>query len=86
MINLIGNIIAGFFVGLIARAFYWGDNDMGFWMTSLLGVGGALVVGVLASLSNGQGIREGYNRAGCIGSVLGAMVLIFIGNRLGWSF
>jgi uncharacterized membrane protein YeaQ/YmgE (transglycosylase-associated protein family) len=55
-------------------------------MTSLLGIGGALLVGVLASLSNGQGIREGYNRAGCIGSIVGAMVLIFIGNRMGWHF
>lgn len=86
MLNLIGNILTGFFVGLIARAFYWGDNDMGFWMTSLLGIGGALVVGVLASMSNGQGIREGYNRAGCIGSVLGAMLLIFIGRQLGWHW
>ena len=84
MINLIGNIISGFFVGLVARALYWGENDMGFWMTSLLGIGGALVVGVLTSLSTGEGVREGYNRAGCIGSILGAMVLIFIGNALGW--
>lgn len=84
MINLIGNIITGFFVGLVARALYWGENDMGFWMTSLLGIGGALVVGLLTSLSTGEGVREGYNRAGCIGSVLGAMVLIFIGNSLGW--
>ena len=86
MINLIGNVITGFFVGLIAQALYPGNNDMGFWMTSLLGIGGALVVGALASLSNGQGIREGYNRAGCIGSILGAMLLIFIGNRLGWHW
>lgn len=84
MFNLIGNIISGFFVGLIARAIYWGDNDMGFWMTSLLGIGGALIAGLLGSLSSGQGVREGFNRAGCISSIVGALVLIFIGNRMGW--
>lgn len=84
MFNLIGNIISGFFVGLIARALYWGNNDMGFGMTILLGIGGALIAGMLGSLSSGRGVREGFNRAGCISSIVGAMVLIFIGNRMGW--
>jgi len=86
MINLIGTVVTGFLVGLLARAFYWGDNNMGFWMTSLLGIGGALVVGLVSSWSTGESLREGFNRAGCIGSVVGAMVLIFIGRMLGWNF
>ena len=51
-----------------------------------LGVGGALVVGVLASFASGQGVREGFNRAGCFSSILGAMLLILIGRQLGWGF
>ena len=86
MLNIIGIIFSGLLVGVLARFFYPGAVDMGFWMTSLLGVGGALVVGVLASMSSGQGLREGFNRAGCFSSLLGAMLLIFIGRQLGWGF
>jgi uncharacterized membrane protein YeaQ/YmgE (transglycosylase-associated protein family) len=86
MLNIIGIICSGLFVGVLARFFYPGAVEMGFWMTVLLGVGGALVVGVLASFANGQGVREGFNRAGCFSSLLGAMLLIFIGRQLGWGF
>ena len=86
MLNIIGIIVSGLFVGVLARFFYPGAVDMGFWMTSLLGVGGALVVGLLASFANGQGVREGFNRAGCFTSVLGAMALIWLGRYYGWSF
>ncbi|GAA4765652.1 GlsB/YeaQ/YmgE family stress response membrane protein [Novosphingobium ginsenosidimutans] len=86
MLNIIGIIFSGLFVGVLARFFYPGAVDMGFWMTSLLGVGGALVVGLLGSMSNGQGIGEGFNRAGCFSSILGAMLLIFVGRQLGWGF
>lgn len=86
MLNIIGIIFSGLFVGVLARFFYPGAVEMGFWMTTLLGVGGALVVGLLGSLTNGQGIREGFNRAGCFSSILGAMLLIFIGRELGWAF
>ena len=86
MFNLIGAIITGFFVGLLARAFYWGDNSMGFWMTSLLGVGGSLLVGLFTSWTTGEGVREGFNRAGCLASIVGAMLLIFIGRQLAWDF
>lgn len=86
MLNLIGIIFSGLFVGVLARFFYPGAVDMGFWMTVLLGVGGALVVGTVTALSSSQGLREGFNRAGCFSSLIGAMVLIFIGRELGWGF
>jgi uncharacterized membrane protein YeaQ/YmgE (transglycosylase-associated protein family) len=86
MLNIIGIIFSGLFVGVLARYFYPGAVEMGFWMTVLLGVGGALVVGVIASMSSGGGLREGFNRAGCFSSLLGAMLLIFIGRQLGWGF
>jgi uncharacterized membrane protein YeaQ/YmgE (transglycosylase-associated protein family) len=86
MFNIIGALISGLFVGALARFFYPGAVEMGWGMTSLLGVGGALVVGVLTSLSSGQGLREGFNRAGCFTSILGAMLLIYLGRHFGWSF
>jgi uncharacterized membrane protein YeaQ/YmgE (transglycosylase-associated protein family) len=86
MFNIIGALISGLFVGALARFFYPGAVEMGWGMTSLLGVGGALLVGVLTSLSSGQGLREGFNRAGCFTSILGAMLLIYLGRHFGWSF
>ncbi len=83
MFNLIGAIISGLFVGVLARWIYWGDVTMGFWMTILLGVGGSLLAGLVA----GRGrYSEGVNRAGCFASVIGAIVLIFVGRLLGWHF
>lgn len=86
MFNFIGALISGLFVGALARFFYPGAVEMGWWMTSLLGVGGALTVGMLTSLASGQGLRDGFNRAGCFTSILGAMLLIYIGRHFGWSF
>jgi uncharacterized membrane protein YeaQ/YmgE (transglycosylase-associated protein family) len=86
MFNIIGALISGLFVGALARWFYPGAVEMGWGMTSLLGVGGALMVGLLTSLSSGQGLREGFSRAGCFTSILGAMLLIYIGRHFGWSF
>ena len=83
MFNLIGAIISGFVVGLIARGIYWGDNAMGFWMTVLLGVGGSVLAGLVASRGS---YGEGFHRAGCFASVIGAIVLIFVGRMLGWHF
>jgi uncharacterized membrane protein YeaQ/YmgE (transglycosylase-associated protein family) len=86
MLNLIGIIASGLFVGVLARFFYPGAVELGFWLTVALGVGGALVVGVLTSLTTGGGLRDGFNRAGCFSSLLGAMLLIFVGRQMGWGF
>ena len=86
MFNIIGALISGLFVGALARYFYPGAVEMGWGMTSLLGMGGALLAGVLTSLGSGQGLREGFNRAGCFTSILGAMLLIYLGRHFGWSF
>lgn len=80
MLNLIGAVISGLVIGALARFFYPGAVDMGWGMTILLGVGGSLLAGLVAN----RGAGEGINRAGCLASVLGAIVLIFIGRSLGW--
>ena len=80
MFNIIGAIISGLFIGAIARFFYPGVIAMGWGMTILLGVGGSLLAGLVTS--RGQG--SGFHRAGCLASVLGAMLLIFLGRTFGW--
>lgn len=74
--GLIGMIIVGFIVGLLARFFYPGALPLGFWLTVLLGIGGSLVGGVLSSLlwrtPDGK-----FRPAGWIMSIIGAMILIW---------
>ena len=81
MLNIIGAIISGLFIGALARFFYPGDVPMGWGMTLLLGVGGSLLAGLIANRGGGNG----FNRAGCLASVLGGMALIFIGRYFGWG-
>jgi len=73
MLSLLGTLIVGFIVGLIARALKPGDDKLGIVMTSLLGVAGAFV-------ANYAGTALGWYRegevAGWIASVIGAIVLL----------
>lgn len=79
MFNIIGAIVSGLVIGVLARYFYPGAVDMGWIMTILLGVGGSLLAGLITSRGSSD-----FNRAGCLASILGAIVLIFIGRLLGW--
>jgi len=80
MINIIGAIISGLAIGILARFFYPGAVEMGWIATTLLGIAGSLLAGLVAS----RGSTD-FSRAGCLASILGAVVLIFIGRQLGIS-
>jgi uncharacterized membrane protein YeaQ/YmgE (transglycosylase-associated protein family) len=76
IMSIIGTIIVGFIVGLLARFFYPGAVNLGFWMTTLLGIAGSVVGGLISGLlfksSDGK-----FTPAGWIMSTLGAMILIW---------
>lgn len=78
MINIIGAIISGLIIGALARFFYPGAVEMGWVATILLGIGGSL----LAGLATSRG-RSDFYRAGCLASVIGAIVLILVGRLMG---
>jgi len=78
MFWLIGWIIFGSLVGLIARALYPGQQSMGLLKTMLLGIGGSLIGGFIGYLIGGGSMLQG---AGWIGSLLGAIGLIAINQR-----
>ncbi|MDE2404702.1 MAG: GlsB/YeaQ/YmgE family stress response membrane protein [Sphingomonadales bacterium] len=82
MLNVIGALISGFFIGTLAKWLYPGSIPLGWWMTCLLGIGGSLLAGMVVAASSRRGINDGLNRAGCLASVLGAMALIFLGRNL----
>ena len=76
IMSIIWMIVVGFIVGVLARWLYPATVAMGFWMTTLLGIGGSLVGGVVGSLL-WKRPGGGFHRSGWILSILGAMVLIW---------
>ncbi len=73
--GIIGTIIIGLLVGLVARFLKPGDDSMGWIMTILLGIGGALL-----ATYGGQaiGFYAAGEAAGFIGAVVGAIILLVI--------
>ena len=81
MFNLISIVFSGLMVGLAARFLYPGAVEMGLGRTVLLGIGGSLLAGLAASWGS-RDSNGGISRAGCLASIVGAMVLIFIGRHM----
>lgn len=75
MIQLIWAIIIGLFVGLVARLLMPGPTVKGFVMTSLLGIGGAVVGRWVGQAFGWYGPMEAV---GFFMSVLGAMLILFV--------
>jgi uncharacterized membrane protein YeaQ/YmgE (transglycosylase-associated protein family) len=67
--------IVGFVVGLIARAVLPGTQKLGIILTAVLGIIGSFVAGFLGQAMGWYGAGQG---AGFIGSVLGAMLVLFV--------
>jgi uncharacterized membrane protein YeaQ/YmgE (transglycosylase-associated protein family) len=73
--NIIGWILFGLVVGVIAKFLMPGSDPGGWIVTILLGIAGSFVGGFLASTIMG---RDASQTAGWIGSIIGAMILLFI--------
>ena len=71
MLSILWTILIGFVVGLIARAIMPGTQRMGFIMTSILGIAGSM-----AAFYGGAALGL-TGPVGFIGSVIGAIVLLF---------
>jgi uncharacterized membrane protein YeaQ/YmgE (transglycosylase-associated protein family) len=76
--GLIGTVIVGLIVGAIARFIMPGEQKMGWIMTILLGVGGSFAAGFVGQALGWYQAGQG---AGWIGSVVGALVLLFVVNK-----
>ena len=75
MMSIIGTIVVGFIVGLIARAVKPGDDKLGLIMTTLLGIAGAFIA---RYVGQAMGWYAEGDTAGWISSVIGAVILLFI--------
>ena len=72
--NILGWILFGLVVGALAKLLMPGRDPGGWIVTILLGIAGSFVGGFLASMFTD---RENTT-AGWIGSVIGAMALLFL--------
>ena len=75
MFGILGWIIFGLIVGLIAKLFHPGRDPGGFIVTALIGIAGSLLGGFVGRAIGLYGPNQG---AGLIMSVVGAIVLLVI--------
>jgi uncharacterized membrane protein YeaQ/YmgE (transglycosylase-associated protein family) len=80
MSGIIWVIIVGFVAGIIARLLSPGQNNpTGFILTTVLGIAGAFVATFIGQAIGHYGPDQG---AGFITATVGALVVLFIWNRL----
>jgi len=73
--SIIWMIIIGLIAGAVAKLIMPGDQGGGIIVTALLGIVGAVVAGYLGSA---VGLYEPGEGAGFIGSVVGALIVLFV--------
>ncbi|MBT0961952.1 GlsB/YeaQ/YmgE family stress response membrane protein [Denitromonas iodatirespirans] len=77
--GIIGTILIGLVVGLLARWLHPGHDRLGLIMTALLGIAGS-VLATFAGQALGL-IRMGQP-AGFLGALIGAVVILFVYTRI----
>ena len=78
MLHIIWSIIIGFIIGLIARAIMPGAQNLGFILTTLLGIGGSILGGLLSRLFSKPQPGTPFHPAGILMSIVGALILLFV--------
>ncbi len=79
MMSFIWTIIIGFIVGALAKLFNPGKDNLGFIITTLLGVGGSVAAAIIG---RGLGWYQPNQPAGFIASVITATAILFIYTRM----
>lgn len=80
--GIISMIVVGLIAGLIARAIMPGPDPMGWIGTILLGIVGSFVGGYLAKILFHAGTDNPFEPAGIVGSIIGALIVLFIYRRV----
>jgi uncharacterized membrane protein YeaQ/YmgE (transglycosylase-associated protein family) len=81
--GIIGWIIVGLLAGLLAKAVLPGEDPGGIIVTTLLGIGGALVGGfIVRALGFGDPIDEFFDISTWLGAIGGAVLLLAIYRAL----
>jgi uncharacterized membrane protein YeaQ/YmgE (transglycosylase-associated protein family) len=74
---MIGAIILGILAGFIGKALMPGRDPGGFFVTILLGLGGALIGFFIFTELLGIGDTEAFDLGGLPGAIIGTMILLY---------
>lgn len=77
--GILSIIVVGLVVGALARWLMPGEQKMGWILTALLGIGGSMLAGFVGQA---MGWYHAGRGAGWIASVVGALVLLFVVQKL----
>jgi uncharacterized membrane protein YeaQ/YmgE (transglycosylase-associated protein family) len=75
---MIGAIVLGIVAGYLGRLLMPGRDSMGFIMTSLLGLAGAVIGFLVFTELLGIGDNEMFDLGGLIGAIIGVMILLLL--------
>ena len=75
---MVGAIVLGIVAGYLGRLLMPGRDKMGFIMTSLLGLAGAVLGFLVFTELLGVGDNEMFDLGGLIGAIIGVMVLLLL--------
>jgi len=73
--HILWTILAGLAAGFIAKALYPGKENMGWIVTTLLGIAGSFTATYLGQWLH---LYKAGERAGFIGAIVGALILLFV--------
>ena len=81
--GILGWILLGLLAGVIAKAIMPGAEDIGIILTTLLGIGGALLGGFIAlALGLGDPIDEFFDISTWLAAIIGALIILFAWNAI----
>ena len=79
MLHILGWIVFGLIVGVLAKLVMPGRDPGGFVITTLLGIAGAVVGGFIGRL---LGLYQSGQSAGYLMSIAGAVLVLFVYRQL----
>ena len=83
VLHLLWYVIVGFVVGLIARALLPGADHMGMVATTLVGIVGSILGGLLGNVISKPQPGATFHRAGLLLSIVGAIVVLLLLRLIG---
>ncbi len=75
----LGTILVGFIVGVLAKFLHPGNDNLGFIMTTLLGIGGAALAGFVGEAAGWYHVGQ---PAGWIASTIFAVIILAVYTRV----
>lgn len=82
MFHILWMIVLGFIAGLVARWVVPGVDQMGFWMTTGLGIVGSFIGGFLSRMFSRPADNSTFHPAGILMSIIGAIIVLYVSRFL----